>query len=139
MIDKEYQLDAALRALFRDIDSSPGFDASVMSQLQGNFHSQFGEQADRARQLERDRYRIALLEDRNTHRAKLRLLTFDGFGIACLVAVVEAAVWRHWDFHVAESVSDYYPYIAAVLGVLIAAVPVVGMAIERNERAAGNP
>jgi hypothetical protein len=126
MIDKERQLDEALYALFADMDITAGFDAGVLVRLRADSQSEFAVRVNSARQRERERYRIARSELQNLFRSSLRMLALDGLGIAYLLVVSAVAVWRHWDSQFIETISDYYPYIAALLGILIAVVPLVG-------------
>jgi hypothetical protein len=125
MIDKERQLDEALHALFADVDVTPGFDAAAWVRLRANSQSEFAERANSARQRERERYRIARSELQKLFRSSLRMLALDGVGIASLFVASAVAVWRHWDSQIIEIISDYYPYIAALLAILVAAVPLV--------------
>jgi hypothetical protein len=57
-------------------------------------------------------------------------LAIDGFGIACLFVVIAIKTLR--SVEVAEIIGDYYPYVAVLVGILIAAIPVVGMVVERD-------
>jgi hypothetical protein len=129
MIDKNVQLDGALYAMFGDVDVSPEFDTRVMTRLQG-LQLDSAEQANRARRIEQERYRTALLEARKIGRAKLWLLTIDGFGIACLLVVITVTALRN--VVAVEVIINYYPYVAVLLGILVAAAPVVGMVVERD-------
>jgi hypothetical protein len=126
MINKECQVDEALFALFADIDITPGFDAAVLARLHDDSRSGFAERADSARQRERERYRIAQSELEKLLRSSLRILALDGLGIGYLLAISAVAVWRHGDSRIIAIISDYYPYIAVLLGILIALIPLVG-------------
>ena len=130
----ESQLDQALHVLFSDLDTAPDFDGRLLFRLPSKSHATFAQASARARQAERERHRIALSQSWSERRAKLRLLTLDGLGIACMVAIAVATVWRHLDLHEAKKISEFIPYIAAGLGVLVAALPLVGMLFERSSR-----
>ncbi len=125
MIDKERHLDDALFALFADVNITSEFDAGVLVRLRADSQSEFTERANRARQREREHYRIARSELQKLFRSSLRMLALDGLGIAYLLVVGAVAVWRHWDSQIIGMISDYYPYISALLGILVAVVPLV--------------
>lgn len=139
MNNRENGLDEALDALFRDLDITPGFNVNVLARLHTGRQLDFIEQANRSRQLERARYSLALREAETLRRAKLRLLTLDGIGIACLLIIITVAAGRNFEFRVDEIISAYYPYVAVLLGILIAAVPLIGMAAERDQPTADVP
>ena len=130
----ESQLEQALNVLFSDLDTAPDFDGRLLSRLRSESQLDYAEEAARARQAERERYRIALSQSWSVRRAKLRLLALDGFGIACLVAIALGTAWRHLDLHEAKTISEFIPYIAPGLGMLVAALPLIGMAFERSSR-----
>jgi hypothetical protein len=112
----ESQLDQALHVLFSDLDPAPDFDGRLLSRIRSKSQATISEGAARARQAERERYRIALSQSWSVRRAKLRLLTLDGLGIACFVAIALATLWRHLDLHENKTIIEFIPFIAAALG-----------------------
>jgi hypothetical protein len=64
----------------------------------------------------------------------LRLLTLDTLGIGLLLVTAVAAAWPHLRGNVMDISRQYGPYITLSLGILIAAVPVLGMWAERTRR-----
>jgi hypothetical protein len=104
-----------------------------MARLRAESQTDATERAMRARQQERARYRRAVLELQSWRRAMLRVLTLDTLGIALLVVAVVTA-WPHFSRNVVETSHQYGPYIVMLLGILIAAVPLLGMWAEQTRR-----
>lgn len=130
---RDFQLDEQLGALFGGLDAAADFDARLMARLRAESQADTAGRAVRAREQERARYRRALLELHNWRRSMLSLLTLDTLGIACLLAIVAVATWPSINRLDVMSIWRHYgPYIATLLGVLIAAVPVAGMWAERT-------
>ena len=132
MSTRDSQLDKRLEALFGGLDTAPDFDARLMARVRAESHTDAAELAIRARQQERLRYRKAQLELKSWRRSMLRLLTLDTLGIAVLLVVAIVTAWPHLNRDVPDISRQYGPYIATLLGVLIAAVPPVGMWAERT-------
>lgn len=133
---RDFQLDEQLGALFGGLDPAADFDARLMARLRAESQADTAGRAVRAREQERARYRRALLELHNWRRSMLSLLTLDTLGIACLLAIVAVATWPSINRLDVMSIWGHYgPYIATLLGVLIAAVPVAGMWAERTRTA----
>jgi hypothetical protein len=78
--------------------------------------------------------RHALLGLQSWRQSMLRLLTLDTLGITLLLVVAVVAPWPHLNRDVLNISLQYGPYIATLLGVLLAAVPVVGMWAEQTRR-----
>jgi len=131
MSTRESQLDKHLEALFGGLDTAADFDARLMARLRAESQTDAGERAIRARQQERERYRKALLALQSWRRSVLRLLTLDTLGIAFLLVVAVVTAWPRLN-DVLDISRQYGPYLATLLGVLIAAVPLVGMWAERT-------
>jgi hypothetical protein len=131
MSTRESKLDKHLEALFGGLDTAPDFDTRLMACLRAESQTDAGERAIRARQQERERYRNALLELQSWRRSVLRLLTLDTLGIALLLVAAVVTAWPRLNGVLVIS-RQYGPYVATLLGVLIAAVPLVGMWAERT-------
>jgi len=134
MSTPDSQLDQHLQALFGRLDTGADFDARLMARLRAETHTDVAGRAMRARHQERARYRSAVLELQGWRRSMLRLLTLDTLGIALLVVVAVVAAWRHVSGDVVDIAHQYGPYIAVVLSILIAAVPLLGMWAEQTHR-----
>jgi hypothetical protein len=132
MNTRDTQLDERLQRLFRDLDAAPDFDARLMARLRMESQTDAAERMIRARKQERERHEKALLELQSQRRSTLRRLTFDTVGIACLLIVVVAAVWPHVGSQIMGGLRQYGPQIVTLLGLLVAAVPLVGMWVEQH-------
>jgi hypothetical protein len=134
MSASDSELDKHLQALFGGLDTGADFDARLLARLRAESHTGATERAMQARHQERARYRRSVLELQSWRRSMLRLLTLDTLGIALLlvVAIVAAgprlsqvvSIWR-----------QYGLYIAMLFGILIGAVPLLGMWAEQTRRA----
>ena len=134
MSNPDSELDRRLQALFGGLDTGADFDARLMARLRVESHTDAAETAIRVRQEERERYRKALLGLHSWRRSMLRLLTLDTLGITLLLVVAVVTPWPHLNRDVLNISLQYGPYIATFLGVLLAAVPVVGMWAEQTRR-----
>ncbi|HEX8783519.1 MAG TPA: hypothetical protein VF764_09115 [Steroidobacteraceae bacterium] len=134
MSTPDSELDKHLQALFGGLDTSAGFDARLMARLRAEAQTDALAAARRARQQERARYRRAVLQQQSWRRSTLRLLTLDTLGIALLLVVAGVTAWPHLSRDVMEISHQYGPYIVLLLGVLIAAVPLLGMWAEQTRR-----
>jgi hypothetical protein len=136
MSTRESRLDKHLEALFGGLDTAADFDARLMARLRAESQTDAGERAIRARQQERERYRKALSALQSWRRSVLRLLTLDTLGIAFLLVVAVVTAWPRLN-DVLDISRQYGPYLATLLGVLIAVVPLMGMRAEQTRRPFG--
>jgi hypothetical protein len=134
MSTPDSELDKHLEALFGGLDTSAGFDARLMARLRAESQTDAIEAARRARQQERTRYQRAVLELQSSRRSMLRLLTLDTLGIALLLVVAVVTAGPRLSRDVMDISHQYGPYIAMLLGVLIAAVPLAGLWAEQTRR-----
>jgi hypothetical protein len=134
MSTSDSELDRHLQALFGGLDTRADFDARLMARVRAESESAAIERAVQARQQERARYRRAVLELQSGRRSTLRLLTLDTLGIALLLLVAVVTAWPHLSRDVMNISRQYGPYIAMLLGILIAAVPLLGMWAEQTRR-----
>jgi hypothetical protein len=132
MSTPDSELDKHLRALFGGLDTGADFDARLMARLRAESQTEATERALRARQQERVRHRKALSELQSWRRSMLRLLTLDTLGIALLLVVAVVTAWPHLSRDVMGISRQYGPYIATLLAVLIAVVPVREMWAEQT-------
>lgn len=126
------ELDRRLQALFGGLDTGADFDGRLMARLRAQPQEDAAEHAVRARQLERQRYHKALLELQSWRRSILRLLTLDTLGIIFLLVVAIVTAGPQLSRRVLDISLHYGPYIPTLLGILLAAVPVVGLWAERT-------
>jgi hypothetical protein len=102
-----------------------------MARLRAESQADGVERAMLARQQERERHGRALSDLQSWRRSMLRLLTLDTLGIGLLLVVAVVTAWPHLNPQVVEGLRQYGPHIATLLGILLAAVPLVGMWAER--------
>ena len=131
MNTRDLELDQRLQALFRGLDTGPDFDGRLMARLRAESQTDVVELVMRARQEEQKRYERALSDLQSWRRSMLRLLTLDTLGIGILLVVAVVTAWPHLNPQVLDGLRQYGPHIATSLGVLLAAVPLVGMWAER--------
>jgi len=129
----DFELDEHLHALFGGLDTAADFDARLMARLLAESQTEATERRQ-ALQHERARYQRAVLELRSGRRSTLRLLTLDTLGIAILLVVAVITAWPHFSRDIVGISRHYGPYIVTSLGILIAAVPLLGMWAERSHR-----
>ena len=134
MTSPDSQLDRHLEALFGGLDTRADFDARLMARMRAESDLSASERTVQARQQEHARYRRAVLELQGWRRSMLRLLTLDTLGIALLLGVVLAAVWPRVSSDVIVISRQYGPYLIILLGVLLAAVPVIGVWAEQARK-----
>jgi len=134
MSTPDSELDRHLQALFGGLDTRADFDARLMARLRAESQTAASERVMRARQQERARYRRAVLELHSWRRSMLRLLTLDTAGITFMLIVAVVTAWPHFSRNVMDIAHHYGPYIAMLLGILIAAVPLLGMWAEQTRR-----
>jgi hypothetical protein len=133
MSTPDSELDRHLQALFAGLDTGADFDARLMARLRAESQKEANERAARAQQ-ERARYRRSIAELQSWRRSMLRLLTLDTLGIGLLLVIAVVAAWPHLSRNVTDISRQYGPYIAMLLGIVIAAVPVLGMWAEQTRR-----
>ena len=133
MSTPDSELDRHLQALFAGLDTGADFDARLMARLRAESQKEANERAARAQQ-ERARYRRSIAELQSWRRSMLRLLTLDTLGIGLLLVVAIVTAWPHLSRDVMAISRHYGPYVSMLLGILIAAVPLLGMWVEQTRR-----
>jgi hypothetical protein len=134
MSEPDSELDKHLRALYVGLDTRPDFEVRLMARLRVESQREATERAARVQQ-ERARYRRSVLELQSWRQRTLRLLTLDALGIALLLLVAIITAWPRLSPAVMDMARQYSPYVALLLAILIAAVPLWGMWAEQNRRA----
>ena len=104
-----------------------------MARLHAEAPTVAAERALRARR-ERARYRSTILELQNWRRSMLRQATLDTLGIALLLVVVGVTAWPHVSVNVMNIWRQYGLYLAMMLSIVIAALPLLGMWAEQTRR-----
>lgn len=137
MSNPDSELDKHLQALFGSLDTRADFDARLMAHLRVESQADAAGRAIRARQQERERYQKQLLELMSWRRSTVRLLTLDTLGILFLLVVAIVVAWPHLSRDVVGISLQYSPYVATVLGVVLAAVALLGMWTEHSRRSIG--
>jgi hypothetical protein len=133
MSTPDSELDKQLQALFGGLDTGADFDVRLMARLRAESHMEAAARTLRARQ-ERARYQRAVSELQSWRRSMLSLLTLDTLGIALVLLVALVTAWPHFSRNVMDISRQYGPYIAMLLAILIAAVPLLGMWAEQTRR-----
>jgi len=123
MSTRDSKLEEGLQALFRGLDTEPGFDARLMARLRAESQTDGIERARRARRQESERHARALSELQSWRRSMLRLLTLDTLGVGLLLVGAVVTAWPHLDGQVMEGLRQYSLVIATSIGVLLAVVP----------------
>jgi hypothetical protein len=137
MSNPDSELDKRLRALFGGLDTGADFDARFVSRLRVESQAATAERAVRARHRERERYRKAQLELQRWRRSMLRLLTLDTLGITFLLVAAIVVAWPHLSRDVIDTSRQYGPYVATLLALVIAAVPLLGTWADQTRRPIG--
>ena len=133
MSTPDSELDKHLQALFGGLDTGADFDARLMARLRAESQKEVSERAVREQQ-ERARYRKAVWELQSWRRSMLRLLTLDTLGIGLLLVVAIVTAWPHLSRDVMAISRQYGPYITMLLGMVIAAVPLLGMWADESRK-----
>jgi hypothetical protein len=134
MSTSDSELDRHLQALFGGLDTGSDFDARLMARLRVESQTEATERGLRARRQERARHQRAVMELQSWRRSVLRLLTFDTLGIALLLVVAIVTAGPRLSREVMDISRQYGPYIALLLAILIATIPLVGMWGEQTRR-----
>ena len=134
MSNPDSEVDEHLRTLFGGLDTGTDFDARLMAHLRTESQADTAERAAQARHQERERYQEVLLELQSWRQSTLRLLTLDTLGISFLLVVAVGLAWPHLSRDLMDIWRQYGPYIATLLSVVIAAVPLLGMWVEQSRK-----
>jgi hypothetical protein len=134
MSTPDSELARHLQALFGGLDTGSDFDARLMARLRVESQTEATERALRARRQERVRHQRAVMELRSWRRSVLRLLTLDTLGIGLLLVVAIVAAGPRLSREVLDISRQYGPYVALLLAILIATVPLVVMWAEQTRR-----
>jgi len=111
-------IDSKLSALFRGLDTRPGFNERVLDRLQQEVAAE-ARRTEEARRLEQLRHRVARNEVRPWAQALTQWVTLETVGIAALAAIIVSQAWS------TDQIREAVPVVFTVLGLALACAPVV--------------
>jgi len=111
-------IDSKLSALFRGLDTRPGFNERVLDRLQQEVAAE-ARRTEEARRLEQLRYRVARNEVRSWAQVLSQWVTLETVGIAALAAIIVSSAWS------TDQIREAVPVVFTVLGLALACAPVV--------------
>jgi len=111
-------IDSKLSALFRGLDTRPGFNERVLDRLQQEVAAE-ARRTEEARRLEQLRHRVARNEVRPWAQALTQWVTLETVGIAALAAIIVSQAWS------TDQIREAVPVVFTVLGLALACAPVI--------------
>jgi hypothetical protein len=111
-------IDSKLSALFRGVDTRPGFNERLLDRLQQEVAAE-AHRTEEARRLEQLRYRVARNEVRPWAQALRQWVTLETVGIAALAAIIVGSAWS------TDQIREAIPVVFTVLGLALACAPVI--------------
>jgi len=111
-------IDSKLSALFRGLDTRPGFNERFLHRLQREVAAE-ARRTEEARRLEQLRHRVARNEVRPWAQALTQWVTLETVGIAALAAIIVSSAWS------TDQIREAIPVVFTVLGLALACAPVV--------------
>jgi hypothetical protein len=111
-------IDSTLSALFRGVDTRPGFNERLLDRLRQEVAAE-ARRTEEARRLEQLRHRIARNEVRPWAQALRQWVTLQTVGIAALAAIIVSSTWP------TDQIREAIPVVFTVLGLALACAPVL--------------
>ena len=111
-------IDSKLSALFRGLDTRPGFNERLLNRLQQEVAAE-AHRTEEARRLEQLRYRVARNEVRPWAQALRQWVTLETVGIAALATIIVGSAWS------TDQIREAIPVVFTVLGLALACAPVI--------------
>ena len=111
-------IDSKLSALFRGVDTRPGFNERVLDRLQQEVAAE-AHRTEEARRLEQLRYRVARNEVRPWAQALRQWVTLETVGIAALATIIVGSAWS------TDQIREAIPVVFTVLGLALACAPLI--------------
>ena len=111
-------IDSKLSALFRGLDTRPGFNERLLDRLQQEVAAD-ARRTEEARRLEQFRYRVARNEVRPWAQALRQWVTLETVGIAALAAIIVSSAWS------TDQIREAIPVVFTVLGLALACAPLI--------------
>ena len=111
-------IDSKLSALFRGLDTRPGFNERFLHRLQREVAAE-ARRTEEARRLEQIRHRVARNEVRPWAQALTQWVTLETVGIAALAAIIVSSAWS------TDQIREAVPVVFTVLGLALACAPAI--------------
>jgi len=111
-------IDSKLSALFRGLDTRPGFNERLLNRLQQEVAAE-AHRTEEARRLEQLRYRVARNEVRPWAQALRQWVTLETVGIAALATIIVGSAWS------TDQIREAIPVVFTVLGLALACAPLI--------------
>jgi len=111
-------IDSKLSALFRGVDTRPGFNERLLDRLQQEVAAE-AHRTEEARRLEQLRYRVARNEVRPWAQALRQWVTLETVGIAALATIIVGSAWS------TDQIREAIPVVFTVLGLALACAPLI--------------
>ena len=118
-------IDSKLSALFRGVDTRPGFNERLLNRLQQEVAAE-ARRTEEARRLEQLRYRVARNEVRPWAQALGQWVTLETVGIAALAAIIVSSAWS------TDQIREAVPVVFTVLGLALACAPVIAPILSKR-------
>ena len=118
-------IDSKLSALFRGLDTRPGFNERVLDRLQQEVAAE-ARRTEEARRLEQLRYRVARNEVRPWAQVLSQWVTLETVGIAALAAIIVSSAWS------TDQIREAIPVVFTVLGLALACAPVIAPILRKR-------
>ena len=118
-------IDSKLSALFRGLDTRPGFNERLLDRLQREVAAE-ARRTEEARRLEQLRYRVARNEVRPWAQVLSQWVTLETVGIAALAAIIVSSAWS------TDQIREAIPVVFTVLGLALACAPVIAPILRKR-------
>jgi hypothetical protein len=118
-------IDSKLSALFRGVDTRPGFNERLLDRLQQEVAAE-AHRTEEARRLEQLRYRVARNEVRPWAQALRQWVTLETVGIAALAAIIVGSAWS------TDQIREAIPVVFTVLGLALACAPAIAPILRKR-------
>jgi len=118
-------IDSKLSALFRGLDTRPGFNERLLDRLQREVAAE-ARRTEEARRLEQLRYRVARNEVRPWAQVLSQWVTLETVGIAILAAIIVSSAWS------TDQIREAIPVVFTVLGLALACAPVIAPILRKR-------
>jgi hypothetical protein len=119
------KVDQQLAALFRGLDTRPGFNERLLDRLQLEVAAE-GRRAEEARRLEQLRHRAARDEVRPWKQALAQWVTLETVGIAVLAALIITSFWS------TDQIRDALPTVFTLMGIALACAPLIAPVLRKR-------
>jgi hypothetical protein len=118
-------IDSKLSALFRGVDTRPGFNERLLDRLRQEVAAE-ARRTEEARRLEQLRHRVARNEVRPWAQTLRQWVTLETVGIAALAAIIVSSAWP------TDQIREAIPVVFTVLGLALACAPVIAPVLRKR-------